>query len=189
VSEFTLTALSPLGGARHDFEGVTISEVTGRAIVSVATPMGGDNALSKAVSSAFKTTLPLIGSSTTSAVANSRLLGMQQGLFFLLFDHAGPGAVNAVAERLKGRALLTDQSDSWVMIEVSGANARAAFERICPIDLHPAAFPAGKVARTSMEHLSAIIIREETDTFLVMSPRSSAKSFLHALETSARNVI
>ena len=39
-----------------------------------------------------------------------------------------------------------------------------------------------------MEHLGTIIIRTEQDTFLLLSASSSAGSFLHAVETSIRNV-
>jgi sarcosine oxidase subunit gamma len=61
-------------------------------------------------------------------------------------------------------------------------------ERICPIDLHPQAFAVGAVARTLMDHLNVIILREGGDTFLLMSARSSARSFWHAVETSIRNI-
>ena len=40
----------------------------------------------------------------------------------------------------------------------------------------------------SMEHLSVIILRDGADSFLLMSPRSSARSFLHAVELSVVNV-
>jgi methylglutamate dehydrogenase subunit D len=39
-----------------------------------------------------------------------------------------------------------------------------------------------------MEHLGTILLREADDRFLLMSASSSARSFLHGLETSLRNV-
>lgn len=81
---------------------------------------------------------------------------------------------------------LNDQSDSWVMLRVAGAGVRRALERLCPLDLHPDAFAPGAVARTVMEHLAVIVLHEAEDTFVLLSPRSSAASFLHEIETSVR---
>ena len=71
---------------------------------------------------------------------------------------------------------------------MSGTGVRVALERICPLDLDDQAFPEGRVARTAMEHLSVIILRDGPDSFLLMSPRSSARSFRHAVELSVENV-
>ena len=189
MPESILIAKSPLGDVRLDFDGVTIAEITDRAIVSVATPHDGEDALSKAVASAYHTDIPAVGQSTVSDVDNARFLGMQRDQFFLLFDDSGPRAVEAVAKKLGDSGYLTDQSDSWAMIRVSGPKCRTALERICPIDLHPSTFAEGIVARTVMEHLGTIIVREGQDSFLLMSPWSSAASFLHAVQASVENVI
>lgn len=189
MSDFTLTPHSPLEGYRREFDRVTIAEVTDRAIVSIATPDGGESALEKAIASAFETKIPPVGESLISSLPDWRLMGMQPGQLFLLFVPDGPEPVKEVAQALGDTACLTDQSDSWVTIAVSGAGSIAALERICPIDLHPSAFRRGAVARTVMEHIAAIIVCEEANKFLLMSPRSSARSFLHALETSVHNIL
>lgn len=188
MSELTFKAQSPLDGFSRQFDGVTIAEITNRAIVSLATPNGGESALSKAIAASYGAKIPAVGQSTISKAAKTRFLGMQRGQLFLLFDYPGRDALKETAKKLGDTAYLTDQSDAWVMVRLCGVKCRAALERICLIDLHPAAFPEGGVARTSMEHMAAIILREGRDTFLLMSPRSSAKSFLHALETSVRNI-
>ena len=64
----------------------------------------------------------------------------------------------------------------------------AALERFCPLDL--GAFPAGSVARTAMEHMGAVIAREDdAPTFLLLSARSSARSFLHGLGTALESAL
>ena len=83
---------------------------------------------------------------------------------------------------------MTLQSDNWVGVRISGTRSRDALERICPLDLHPDVFGIDQVARTVMEHLGVIILREDKDSFLMLSASSSAKSFLHAIETSIHNV-
>lgn len=183
-----MIATSPLDGYAKGFDGVTLAEVTDHAIVSIATPAGGEKRLSKAIKTAFKTSVPDVGESQTSTFSNGRLLGMQPGQILFVFEYDEAGGAKVVAEKLKDAAYLSDQSDSFVMLTMAGDKARMALERICLLGLHPDAFAIGRVARTSMEHLSVIILREAEDTFLLMSPRSSAQSFVHALETSIYNV-
>ena len=114
-------------------------------------------------------------------------LGIDQ--LFIIFPRAqkDAGAEPHTAKILGGGFYTTDQSDVWVTLELSGAGARRALERICPLDLMPESFGIGAAARTTMEHLGTIIIRNDADSFLLMSASSSAQSFLHALETSIIN--
>ena len=83
---------------------------------------------------------------------------------------------------------MTIQTDAWVILRISGPLALKALERICPINLEPDVFLENDIARTIMEHLGSIVICEKVGSYLVMSASSSAKSFLHALETSLQNV-
>lgn len=185
VPNMELTATSPLGDARAEIGAVTIAEVTGKALVSVATPLGGEAALAEALSSAYGIDVPAAG--RVSDGERAQALGLARDQMFLVFDHPGPWPEKAVDRALGGAGYVTDQSDSWVMIHVAGDDARRALERICPIDLHPGVFAPGHLARTAMEHLGAIIVAEP-DGFLLMSARSSARSFWHAIEVSARNI-
>ena len=101
-----------------------------------------------------------------------------------VLEHEGDDAVAVVIEKLGTAGYYTDQSDSWVMLQIAGPGSRAALERICMLDLHSDAFPVDTVARTTMEHLGVMVLRDGEDSFLLMSARSSARSFLHAVETS-----
>jgi len=96
--------------------------------------------------------------------------------------------LSMLAQELATTAAVTDQSDSWVVLEVSGERSHDVLERICPIDLHDSQFPDGAVARTMMEHLSVIVVRS-SNRFVLLSPRSSADSFRHALTQSADFVL
>lgn len=188
MPDYSMTPVQPLGGFDREFDGVRLAELSGCALVSVATPLGGDKALEKVLSSAYKVKRPDVGSSTVSKLDNSRFLGLQQDQMFVLFDHDDTGAAAIVAGRLGDAGYYTDQSDSWAMLTISGPKSRSALERICPIDLDRQAFPEGAVTRTVMEHLGTIIVCEGEDSFVLMSARSSAKSFLHAVETSIQNI-
>ena len=116
-----------------------------------------------------------------------------QNQWFLCFDDDGANPVDA-AKALLGKSLskqiaMTDQSDSWVVLALSGPQSRQTLERICPIDCSASAMPVGTTARTIMEHLGAIITRrpdgdDGEPCFWLLSARSSATSFLHAITGS-----
>ncbi|RED45781.1 sarcosine oxidase subunit gamma [Aestuariispira insulae] len=188
MADIILKAKSPLDGFSRDWPGITLREVTGRALVSVSIPHGGEAALGQKLSQVYGTIIPAVGESTASPVDNAHLLGLARDQFFILFDEGGQAPLAAVSAKLAEVAYLTDQSDSWAMLHISGPNSRAALARICLLDLHPDHFQTGQVARTVMEHLGVIILRDGADSFLLLSARSSAQSFLHAVTVSAENV-
>ena len=188
MAEFALTARTPLDGYEKSFGSVTLAEVSGLSLVSAAVPQGGDDAFAAALAAGLGAARPATGDSAAGERYGARLLGMQPDQLFILFAAPDPDrAAGTVAEALGPDAYVTDQSDSWAMLRIAGAGARAALERICMLDLDDAAFPEGRVARTVMEHLAVIILRDGPDSFLLMSPRSSARSFLHAVELSIEN--
>ena len=184
--DFELVSAPPLAGYDQSFEGVTLKAPADLAIVSMALPLGGEAAAEKAIKVAFGAGLPEIGKSVVGK-GDVRLVRLSLDSAFAIFTHATPDAEPHVADKLKGAAYTTDQTDVWTGLEIAGPNARTALERICPIDLHASGFAEGDAARTTMEHLGTLIIRTGDDTFLLLSASSSAKSFLHAVETSIHN--
>ncbi len=188
ASAYRLSPSSPLGGFRHEIGGTTLEEVTGLALVSIATPMGGEDALNAVVKSAYGGSLPAPGNSVLNEENSVRLLGLQRDQVFALFPHEGDYALRKIADALGEAGYYTDQSDGWAMIRLSGPLALAALERICPLDLDSRSFPEGAVARTAMEHVNTVILREGTECFLLMAARSYAESLHHAVEVSVRNV-
>ena len=184
----TLQSKTPLNGYSETFGDTVLAEVTGMGLVSIATPRGGGDALQAAVQSAYGCALPLTGSSILGQDGAMRLLGLQPDQVFALFAYDGDKAVSEVEKVLGENGYYTDQSDSWVILRLSGGAAAEALARICPLDLDVSVFPVGTVTRTVMEHMGAIILREGTDGFILMAARSSAANFLHAVEQSVRNV-
>ena len=186
MDNITLIAAPVLGldltlGANH------VRERSDIALVSVATPLGGEAALETALQSAFGLALPQPTLSEQSGNTTAFRIAADQ--IMLAFVHDGPDAEPAVQAKLDGTGYTTDQTDVWVVLEVSGPDTAAALERICPIDLHPGAFPVGASARTVMEHMGALVLRRSEDTFWLISGSSSAGSFAHAVEQSFRNVL
>lgn len=184
MAEFTLEAAPVLG------VDLTIGEnrivECDLALVSVATPLGGDEALAEALNSGWSLAMP---EPTLSLVSGeTRAIRTTPDQILLMFPHDGPTANAAVQAKLNGTGYTTDQTDNWVILDVSGPDTLAALELICPLDLHADRFSVDAAGRTTMEHMGAMIIRLGADRFLLLSASSSAGSFLHAVETSYRYV-
>jgi len=191
VAEFSLIADAFLGGFHKDYGTVVVTEVTDRAIASFALPLGGEAQAEKTIKSVLKLDLPSVGTAAQSEDGATTLLRLGKDQVFCLMDKQpdGHGAHRALSEKLAGTVYTTDQSDVWVSLTIRGPDSLRALERICPIDLHPGSFEVGALARTVMEHLGTVIIRNSDDEYTLMSASSSAKSFLHAIETSIENVL
>ena len=201
MAKFTpsLIAQSPLGGYEMITDGASLIEVTGLSKVSVAPFAGSQAVFQTAMTKLFKTgkngspkpnaTMAL----DQSGKQNCILMPSAQNQWFLCFDDDGTNPIDA-AKALLGKSLskqiaMTDQSDSWVVLALSGPQCRQTLARICPIDCSASAMPIGTTARTSMEHLGAIITRRPNEgdhqpCFWLLSARSSAASFLHAITGS-----
>ncbi len=187
MPEYTLISAPPLAGYDKDFTGAALKAPGDLAIVAVALPLKGEAAAKKAIKAAYGKALPEPGKSVASK-DGARLVRLGQDAAFVIFTHATPDAEAVVGGKLKDTVYVTDQTDVWTGLEISGPNARTALERICPLDLHPAAFAVDDAYRTVMEHLGVLIIRTGEDAYLLLSASSSANSFLHAVETSITNV-
>ena len=168
-------------------------------MVSVAPLAGSQAAFQRAIAKLFKTdksdspkpsaTMALDQTSKQLCI----LMPSAQNQWFLCFDDDGTNPIDA-AKALLGKSLskqmaMTDQSDSWVILALSGLHSRQTLARICPIDCSASAMPIGTTARTNMEHLGAFITRrpdewDDQPCFWLLSARSSAASFLHAITGS-----
>lgn len=186
--DLMLEAEPPLGDFDETIGATTLTEMANLAIVSIAIPLGGEAAFEAALAEAYGASMPAPGQTVLSRDGKTRFLWTARDQLFALFDDPSPNAALDVTKKLDGKAYVTLQSDNWVALRLEGNLARAALERICPIDLHEAAFPEGRIARTLMEHMGAFICRDGAHSFLLLSASSSAKSYLHAVKTSLKNV-
>ena len=177
-----------LGGFHATIDTTDLIELADLAILSIAVPQGGEAALTSALAEACGAERPSPGKSSLSSDGRTRFLWTAQDQLFALLDDDNPNATADLSGKLEGKAYITLQSDNWVALRLSGGKAREALARICPIDLHPSVFPEGHVARTMMEHMGAIVLHDGPDSFLLLSASSTARSYLHAVETSLRNV-
>jgi sarcosine oxidase subunit gamma len=183
-----LDAVTPLKGFNATINDVHIVEVSGMTITSLAVPLGKAAFFKSAIAKTANLSMPEPGTFTSNLKGGSRLVWTAPDQYFLLQPERPDSAVAALKPRLKNAAYLTDQSDSWAIIAVSGERALEALERICPVNLHRDVFAVNMAARTHMEHLGVFILRINAETYWLMSARSSAQSFLHTVTLSAENI-
>lgn len=105
----------------------------------------------------------------------SRLIWTGRGQWFVLGDRPeAPGAA------------VTDQSDGWAGFRLAGAAAADVLMRLVALDLRPLAFPVGTAARSGLNHMPMVLLREEGG-FALMTFRSMARTAWHELaEAMAR---
>ena len=188
MADYELMAEPFLGGYSADFNGTSLKEVSDLALISVACPLGGERELAKAVESAWGLVVPKPGQSEATDDGTVTLLGLARDQILVVLPVRKETPLEIVSRNLGAAGYYTNQTDNWVALRIDGPLAVSALERVCQIDLAPAEFPSGAVARTVMEHLGTIIVCEQQSRYLLFSGSSSARSFLHAIETSIRNI-
>ena len=170
----------PLGGHDARIGGLRIAERP-LAVVSIAVMRGADAAFERALAEAYGAARPEPGRFTEGE--GRMLLWSAPEQMLMVWEDGHPDASRTVRAALGDASYVTLQTDAFACIEVTGP-AIPALERICPLDL--ARMEPGHGARTMMEHMGAYVLRTRAG-WLLMSASSSARSFLHAVEVSARN--
>jgi sarcosine oxidase subunit gamma len=92
-------------------------------------------------------------------------------------------------EKLTNFGILTDQSDAWVILRMSGGSIEDIITRLSPIDVRLKAFKSGDVVRTSLMHVNVTLHRVGTDTIDVYGFRSMAKTLCHELTQALSTVV
>ncbi|MDJ0943308.1 MAG: sarcosine oxidase subunit gamma family protein [Kiloniellales bacterium] len=186
MPDLALTARSPLAGAQAEsWPGFALAEVTDLALASFATRREQEAALRIRAEARFGFEPPPSGRTASSDGMTFLWTGHEQW-FVEAPESARDSLEVLLRETFADTATVTDQSDAWANLRLEGPATRAVLEKLCPLDLHPGAFPAGTTARTTMEHVSAVItLRDDRGRFTILTPRSSAGSFLHHLRLAA----
>ena len=89
---------------------------------------------------------------------------------------------------LAARAALTDQSDGWVWVHLSGADARDVLARLMPLDVRDTGLPVGGVARSLLGHMQAMILRPAPDAYEIAVFRAMAGTLAHEVTEAMRSV-
>lgn len=192
MAEFTLKARSifaAVGGARAEAPGVVLDEAPARALVSLAARRGEARALAAALDAVEGLTLPGPGQSVEAAGLTA--LALAPGQWFIAGADADAGLEARVRAAAGDCGDVTDISDGFVALTLSGPRARDVLARLSTLDHADAGFPEGAVARTVMAQIGVVIRRlpgADAPAYALETARSSARSFAHDVATAIRAV-
>jgi len=91
--------------------------------------------------------------------------------------------IGAEPAGLAGIAALTDQSDGWACLSLTGPAAAECLMRLIPINL--TALQPGHAARAPLGHMQSVIMRGD-DGFDLLVFRSMARTAWHEIETAMK---
>ena len=166
-----LIAKSALEGRTVTLAGVTLAELDVGPITSVAALPGGAKTVAKGLKS-LGLAMPEPG--TFAEKKGARIVWTGRDQAFLM---------SADCPALEGAAV-TDQSDGWAVLGVSGTGAVDALARWAPVDLRLSAFPVGRAMRTQLNHMNVVILRTGDYAFEIMVFRSMARTAWHEIEAA-----
>jgi len=158
--------------------GLTLDEQLPGAITSIMPYAGQEGAASELLKSVHGMAFPAPNRSTGREGARAVWTG--RGQAFVIGAPADPA--------LARHAALTDQSDAWAVLRLSGEGAEAVLARLTPLDLNPAVFKRGHAARSALGHMNAVITRTGASAFDLMVFRSMAQSAVHELHEAMISV-
>jgi sarcosine oxidase subunit gamma len=193
VAELDWTPTTPLSriyaagrhGVKEGAAGVSMVELTDFELVQVMARRGQWDAVVQAAKAAYGEAV----SNTPRAVqANGALLiwsGPDQFLVLSARTSGGSSATGTARSAFTGIASLSEQSDGRSLIRIAGPKARDMLAKVCSLDLHPAVFPVGTAAVTSIDHTSANLWRGEDisgePAFYLLVFSTFAESLWHTL--------
>ena len=164
--------------------GLVVRECPGERSASVVACRGQAQRLSDVALASFGVALPATARFTQGRGVTFIWTGPAQWLV-----EAAPGTEDIealLAGPFGGLAAISEQSDSRVVLEVTGPRVRDVLAKGLAIDLHPDAFRTGDVAVTAIAHVG-VHVRQTSDApcYRLAVVRSFFGSFWHWLTASA----
>lgn len=178
--EFRPGTFGRQGGA----PGVVVREVTDFALASVLVRNGQHAAASAAAERAFGVALP--DRPVRTAGRGIEFIGTGPGQWLALAEHTPIGIEEQLTAVLPGVVSVVEQSDSRVLLELSGPSVRDLLAKGVAVDLHPRAFRTGDAALTTASHLGVQLWQtSDAPAYRVLAIRTYFGSFWSWLASSA----
>jgi heterotetrameric sarcosine oxidase gamma subunit len=164
--------------------GLVVREIAGLRTASVIARRGAASGLSEAALAAFGVALPTTPRAVEGRGATFIWTGPAQ---WLVEAAAGDADIEVqLTAAFGGLASVCEQSDSRVVLELSGPRVREVLAKGVPIDLHPERFRSGDVALTVAAHVGVQLRQvSEAPAYRLAVVRSYFGGFWHWLAASA----
>ncbi len=184
-----LAALTPLGATEPKNErigAIRISEVTDRALASVACRTDKSTPFQTAAKALFGVNLPAPGAWAEGATYNLIWTAPEQWFVEAPFA-THEDIARIVKEAFGDAASVTEQTDGWVRFDLEGATVVDLLERLYPVPSRR--MKTGAATRSIVEHVGCFVIcRADATLFSLIAPRSFAGSLHHALCAAAISI-
>jgi len=170
---------------REGVTGLVIEERSDLAFATVIAKREKRFALINAVNTTFGVVLPDRARRVSRGAVTFAGVGPEQWLASIEGAEA-LGFAARVRSRVGLFAAVSDQSDSRLVLRLSGARVRDVLAKGVPLDLHPKVFKVGDVACTFLAHMSVQLdMLDDAPTYQLIAPRSMAGSLWSWLTASA----
>ena len=164
-----LTARSPCAGLElASVGGRVLSEVDYGAITSVAPFKGRERDVSGALKAAIGAGIP----------APNRVIGKSGAR--VVWSGLGQAMVLGPPVAPEGAAV-TDQSDAWACLALSGQGSAEVLSRLTPLDLRDRRFRRGHAGRSLLGHVPCLFLRLGSARYEMLVFRSMAGTAVHEL--------
>jgi sarcosine oxidase subunit gamma len=163
--------------------GLLVRECTDFSLASIVARRGQQAAAAAGAARAFGVALP----DRPRAVHGRGVtfIGSGPGHWVALAEASLTSVEDFVGAPLQGLASVFDQSDSRVLLELSGDRVREVLAKGVAIDLHPRAFKTGDAALTTTSHLALQLWQiGDAPTYRALVVRTFFVSFWHWLAAS-----
>ena len=122
--------------------------------------------------------------------ANVAVAGIGPGTWLAIHDHAGNAFAESLRSLLGEVASVSDQSDAYAILRLTGPKVRETLAKLIPIDIHPRSFQVNDVAQTVCGYMNVIVWRvedtvESDPAFEIWAGRSLARSLYQAISHGA----
>jgi heterotetrameric sarcosine oxidase gamma subunit len=174
-------------GSQGQEPSLRLSEQPPRAIWQIAAWHAGDVApLRAALAAQLSLVLPE-GQDAAGSDRGALTFQVAPRRWWLVVPEASRSRFDAtLVSALGTRAARTELSHARSVLHLGGPASRSVLAKLCRIDLHPRAFPPGRVAQTPLGQIAALIHAiDELPSFDLYLPRSFAESATASLIDAA----
>jgi heterotetrameric sarcosine oxidase gamma subunit len=168
-----LIAKPALGHAPLTLTGTTLAEAPMTMITAISLYPGRATPLAEGLEP-LGLTFPAPNTAQTHGAAEIVWMGRDQAF---LIGVAAPDQLPAA---------VTDQSDAWVTLTLTGSQARVVLARLVSLDLRHAA--RGQAFRSTLNHVPLILIVDGPDAWRLMTFRSMAQTAWHEIAEAMAKV-
>jgi methylglutamate dehydrogenase subunit D len=173
---------------RGEARGVVVTDRDGLGLATVIARRGQLQLLEQGIRERYAIDLP--GANRRIETRDIAFAAIGPDTWLATREQGGNEFAAALGAEFGAVASVSDQTDGYAVLRVSGPNVRDALCKLIPIDLHPCMFKPGDVASTVAAHMGVTLWRmndaaDGTPVFELAMSRSLAGSFWHALAQSA----